>query len=342
MKLSCFTGSLLHNRKQFLANIQCLNLTVLVVSNPTLTIEHSESPGLSILHGLRRSHKMVESEVPLGQDPSRPARLYADGIFDLFHFGHARLLEQCKKMFPYVHLIVGVCGDEDTHKIKGKTVMTEYERMESVKHCRWVDEVVCPCPWSITTEFMDEHQIDFVCHDDIPYLAGGGGDDVYGPIKRAGKFLATQRTEGISTSDLIMRLVRDYDEYVRRNLQRGYSRKDLNVSLMRASKIKFTGKLHELEEKFTMWKSRFSGAQTDPEAAEDEGEEDIPEGESEPKKLDERVDEFRAHLRVMVERWSDKSESLLTNFISGFERKSTAVESVVKKMFGFKSLSDTD
>jgi len=284
---------------------------------------------------------MAGSEVSVGQDPSHPVRLYADGIFDLFHFGHARLLEQCKKKFPYVHLIVGVCGDEDTHKIKGKTVMNEFERAESVKHCRWVDEVVCPCPWAITPEFMEEHQIDFVCHDDIPYMAGGGGDDVYGPIKRMGKFLVTQRTEGISTSDLIMRLVRDYDEYVRRNLQRGYSRKDLNVSLMRASKIKFTGKLHELEEKFTRWKSHFSSVEADPEAAEDEAE-DLPEDNTEPRKLDERIDNFRSHLRVMAERWSDKSEVLISNFISGFERKSTAVETVVKKMFGFKSLSDTD
>jgi choline-phosphate cytidylyltransferase len=103
-------------------------------------------------------------------------------------------------------------------------------------------------------EFIDQHQIDLVAHDDIPYPTQGC-EDVYKFVKDQGKFLATQRslpsqrqkplkyhfkkigesetrsptlslalplkrTEGISTSDLITRIVKDYDAYVRRNLKK--------------------------------------------------------------------------------------------------------------------------
>jgi len=80
-------------------------------------------------------------------------------------------------------------------------------------HCKWVDEVIMPCPWVIGIPFLLKHNIHYVAHDDLPY-GSVGQDDIYAEIKRAGMFKATQRTEGISTSDIILRIIKDYDMYV--------------------------------------------------------------------------------------------------------------------------------
>ena len=115
---------------------------------------------------------------------------------------HMRQLEQAKTAFPDTYLIVGVTGNAETHKRKGLTVLTGAERAETLRHCKWVDEVLPNCPWIVTKEFLAEHEIDYVAHDDEPYGADEG-DDIYAPIKKEGKFLVTQRTEGVSTTGII-------------------------------------------------------------------------------------------------------------------------------------------
>jgi choline-phosphate cytidylyltransferase len=111
-----------------------------------------------------------------------PVRVYADGVFDMYHIGHARVLEQAKKLFKHVHLIVGVSGDAETIQKKGKIVMSEKERCDILRHCKWVDEIICPCPWVIKIPFLKENNIHYVAHDDLPY-GSVGENDIYAEIK---------------------------------------------------------------------------------------------------------------------------------------------------------------
>ncbi|GMK58696.1 hypothetical protein CspeluHIS016_0601380 [Cutaneotrichosporon spelunceum] len=139
----------------------------------------------------------------------RPVRIYADGVYDLFHFGHAMQLRQAKLSFPRVHLLAGVCSDALCADNKSPPAMTHAERVAGVRQCRWVDEVVPDAPWAPDQAWLDKHRIDYIAHDEIVYPSKDH-DDVYAFIKGQGKFLPTRRTPAISTSDLLERIVRGY------------------------------------------------------------------------------------------------------------------------------------
>jgi len=39
--------------------------------------------------------------------------------------------------------------------------MTDAERYEAVRHCRYVDEVVRDAPWELDDEFINRHKVSF-------------------------------------------------------------------------------------------------------------------------------------------------------------------------------------
>lgn len=85
--------------------------------------------------------------------------------------------------------------------------------------------------FGLKIEFLNKHQIDYVCHDDIPYVTAGV-EDAYALCKKLGRFKATERTKGVSTTDIVGKILKNRDMYFVRNLNRGVSRQDLGMSLL--------------------------------------------------------------------------------------------------------------
>ena len=161
----------------------------------------------------------------------RKIRIYVPGIFDLVHVGHAECFRQAKEAFPLsqVYLIVGITRDELTHEIKGLTVQTNKERAELIRHLRCVDEVMVDAPWGENEEFLNELKIDFVAHDDEPYGMGSDTGDLYADKKQKDMFVATKRTEGVCTTDIITKVLKMKKDFVNRNINRGVSRAELGL-----------------------------------------------------------------------------------------------------------------
>ena len=64
--------------------------------------------------------------------------------------------------FPNTFLLVGCCSDAITHKYKGKTVMNETERYESLRHCKWVRVIFIFMQNFRSIIFFDEICLDWI------------------------------------------------------------------------------------------------------------------------------------------------------------------------------------
>ncbi|CAK9141283.1 unnamed protein product [Ilex paraguariensis] len=82
--------------------------------------------------------------------------------------------------------------------------------MIMVSAVKWVDEVIPDAPYAITEDFMkklfDEYNIDYIIHGDDPCILPDG-TDAYALAKKAGRYKQIKRTEGVSSTDIVGRML---------------------------------------------------------------------------------------------------------------------------------------
>ena len=123
--------------------------------------------------------------------------VYVIGVFDLFHFGHVELLRRAKELGD--RLIVAINGDEMVASYKRRPFLSEQDRLEVVKACRYVDDAF----------IIHEYDIDIIVHGD-----DWDGEGYLKQIRVTPEFLEEHHvsmvylpyTKGISTSELVEKI----------------------------------------------------------------------------------------------------------------------------------------
>lgn len=132
-------------------------------------------------------------------------RVYCCGVFDICHLGHMKLFEKISKSFEYpIHLIVGVHSDETVKSYKREPIICMEFRVETVKLCKYVDEVWANADLFVTKEFCLENNLDYVI---IGEEYKGNKDSYWykGPMELCiHKYIS--RFELLSTSDIIKKI----------------------------------------------------------------------------------------------------------------------------------------
>lgn len=96
--------------------------------------------------------------------------------------------------------------DAEIELHKGPPVFNQEERYKMVRAIKWVDQVVEGAPYVTTLETLEKYDCDFCVHgNDITVDASG--QDTYRYVKEAGKYKECERTAGVSTTDLVGRML---------------------------------------------------------------------------------------------------------------------------------------
>lgn len=125
-------------------------------------------------------------------------RVLTFGTFDIFHYGHLKILERAAEVAD--ELIVGVSSDGLNYSKKGRNpIYSENERMKIVSSLDFVSGVFLEESLELKREYLIKHRADVLIM----------GDDWKGKFDEFNdicEVLYLPRTPEISTTDLIKRI----------------------------------------------------------------------------------------------------------------------------------------
>ena len=128
---------------------------------------------------------------------------YVEGVFDLFHKGHVRILKKAKNKFDKVY--AAVTPDEIVRTYKNHTPILPFEdRKEMLESCKYVDEVISASPTVAPT-------INWMNTNGIDYIAAGNNkenpmDEWYSEIVKENRLILFDETPDYHTTDLIKKI----------------------------------------------------------------------------------------------------------------------------------------
>jgi ethanolamine-phosphate cytidylyltransferase len=101
---------------------------------------------------------------------------------------------------------VGVNSDAEILRNKGPTVLSCKERADILRACKWVDEVYEDTEYTVRLETLDRYNCQYYAHGDDPVF-DVDGTDMCALLSQHGRFKMFKRTEGVSTTDIVGKLL---------------------------------------------------------------------------------------------------------------------------------------
>ena len=130
-----------------------------------------------------------------------------DGVFDLFHRGHLEAIKKVRKEAGIDGtVVIGIVSDQDANSYKRWPIISETDRVEIISNIKDVDEVIFPCPMSVTKEFIEKQQIDLVVHGFADNNDFNKQKEFFKEIIDLGKFKVQEYYNGSSTTEIINKI----------------------------------------------------------------------------------------------------------------------------------------